>query len=510
MKSRARRPLRLVAVVAALVVPVAGCSLLEPDTQPTGLAPADTSPPKGTKGLEKFYGQDLAWGSCERGSGECAKLEVPLDYKDPGGKTIKIEVLRVKAKGKKAGSLVVNPGGPGGSGVEYAAAADYVVSDQIRKNFDVVGFDPRGVARSSPVDCLDDAGMDRYLAKDPTPDTAAERTEDDRAQKEFADGCKAKSGDLLGHVSTADAARDMDVLRAALGDGKLTYLGKSYGTYLGATYAELFPDRAGRLVLDGVIPPDASSEEVVIGQAKGFDTATKAWAQDCVDNDCSLGNSVDEVVKSVQDQLAELDKQPLPASAGITLTEGWATWGIAQALYDQGMWSKLTDALVSAKDGDGGPLSELGRTYAGRDSGGDYRSNLLEALPAVNCLDRPEKGTDQDALIAKAVKAAPIWGRALASESPCSQWPVDGTNTPHTIDAKGADPILVVGTTRDPATPFEWAERLNNQLADSALITHEGDGHTAYMRQNDCVDKAVDEYWLTGKTPDGDALTCKE
>lgn len=373
-----------------------------------------------------------------------------------------------------------------------------------------MGFDPRGVGRSHPVDCLSDADMDDYLAKDPTPDTPEEKSAGERAQKEFADGCKDKTGELLGHVSTADAARDMDVLRAALGDGKLTYLGKSYGTYLGATYADLFPDRAGRMVLDGVLPPDATSEEVAIGQAKGFDTATRAWAQDCVDDDCPLGSSVDEVVEHVQSQLEELDEQPLPASAGIELTEGWATWGIAQAMYDQGMWSQLTDALVAADDGDGGPLSELGRAYAGRDSSGAYQNNMLEALPAVSCLDTPDGPGGPDDLVARAEEEAPIWGRALASESPCAQWPIDPTNTPHEVDAEGADPILVVGTTRDPATPYEWAQRLHEQLADSALITHEGDGHTAYMRQNSCVDEAVDEFWLTGTTPDGGELTCEE
>ena len=508
--SRARRTVRVLAAAAALLLPVAGCSLLEPDTQPTGLGPGNTAPPAGTTGLERFYAQDLEWGGCQGSDGECATLEVPMDYEDPDGQTIEIAVLRVQAKGEAAGSLVVNPGGPGGSGVDYAAAADFIVSDQIRRHFDVVGFDPRGVGRSHPVDCLSDADMDDYLAKDPTPDTPEEKSAGERAQKEFADGCKDKTGELLGHVSTADAARDMDVLRAALGDGKLTYLGKSYGTYLGATYADLFPDRAGRMVLDGVLPPDATSEEVAIGQAKGFDTATRAWAQDCVDDDCPLGSSVDEVVEHVQSQLEELDDQPLPASAGIELTEGWATWGIAQAMYDQGMWSQLTDALVAADDGDGGPLSELGRAYAGRDSGGTYQNNMLEALPAVSCLDTPDGPGDPDDLVARAEKEAPIWGRALASESPCAQWPIDPTNTPHEVDAEGADPILVVGTTRDPATPYEWAQRLHEQLADSALITHEGDGHTAYMRQNSCVDEAVDEFWLTGTTPDGGELTCEE
>jgi pimeloyl-ACP methyl ester carboxylesterase len=510
MIRRAHRPLRALAVAVALLLPLSGCSLLEPDTAPTGLSTGDKRPPKGTTGLEPFYEQTLKWGDCDTGSGECTKLTVPMDYDNPGGRTIEIAVLRMPAKKKAAGSLVVNPGGPGGSGVDYAAAADNIVSPQIRRYFDVVGFDPRGVGRSAPIDCLSDSDLDAYLAKDPTPDTTEEWATDNAQQKSFGQECKAKSGDLLGHVSTAEAARDMDVLRAALGDGKLTYLGKSYGTYLGATYADLFPDRAGRLVLDGVMPPDLSAEESVIGQATGFDTATKAWARSCVDNDCPLGNSVDEVVGNVQDQLVQLDQNPLPASAGIELTEGWATYGIAQALYDQGMWSQLTDALVSAQDGDGSPLAQLGRAYAGRDANGRYATNLLEALPAVNCLDRPEEGDDQQALIDKAVAAAPIWGRALASESPCPQWPIDATNTPHKIAAKGADPILVVGTTRDPATPYEWAVRLHEQLADSALVTHEGDGHTAYMRQNDCVDKAVDQYWLTGKTPEGGELTCSE
>ena len=511
MRSRTPRPpSRLVVGLVAVLLPITGCSLLDPGPKPTGLSTGNTAPPAGTSGLERFYAQDLDWDGCQGGGGECATLEVPMDYEDPDGETLEIAVLRVKAKGDAAGSLVVNPGGPGGSGVDYAAAADFIVSDQIRRHFDVVGFDPRGVGRSHPVDCLSDADMDDYLAKDPTPDTPEEKAAGERAQKEFADGCKDKTGELLGHVSTADAARDMDVLRAALGDGKLTYLGKSYGTYLGATYADLFPDRAGRMVLDGVLPPDATSEEVAIGQAKGFDTATRAWAQDCVDDDCPLGSSVDEVVEHVQSQLEELDEQPLPASAGIELTEGWATWGIAQAMYDQGMWSQLTDALVAADDGDGGPLSELGRAYAGRDSSGAYQNNMLEALPAVSCLDTPDGPGGPDDLVARAEEEAPIWGRALASESPCAQWPIDPTNTPHEVDAEGADPILVVGTTRDPATPYEWAQRLHEQLADSALITHEGDGHTAYMRQNSCVDDAVDEYWLTGATPDDDELTCAE
>lgn len=504
-----RRPARLLAACAAAVLPLAGCSLVDPTPEPTGLSSGDHKPPPGTKGLERFYEQELTWKDCEEG--ECATLEVPLDWGDPGGKTIEVAVNRIAAEGDAAGSLVVNPGGPGGSGIDYAAAADQIVGSSIRDSFDVVGFDPRGVGRSAPVDCVEDAELDEWMSRDPSPDDAAERTSAVREATEFGKACKAKTGKLLGHVSTADVAKDLDVLRSALDDGKLTYLGKSYGTLIGSTYADLFPERVGRMVLDGVMPPDLTGTEGAIGQAKGFDTATKAWAQDCVDDDCPLGSSEDEVISSVQDALKELDKEPVPASGGLELTEGWASVGIAQAMYDEGLWSQLTDALVALDKGDGGPLMSLGMVYAGRDASGSYSSNIMEALPSVNCLDR---GDDTDPRkwdsVAKEVEAkAPIWGGFLAWESlSCATWPVEATGKAHRIEAKGADPIVVVGTTRDPATPYAWAERLHEQLDDSALITHEGDGHTAYMRQNTCVDKAVETFWLTGEVPEGKELTC--
>lgn len=505
---RPARSLRLVAAVAALLLPIAGCSLLDPDITPTGLPSGDTLPPAGQEEFASFYEQELQWSDCE--SGECADLEVPLDWEDPDGTTIRISVNRVVAKGDSAGALVVNPGGPGGSGVDYAAAADRIVSPQIRRNFDVVGFDPRGVGRSAPIDCLSDGDLDDFMAQDPTPDDAAERDAALTRAQDFADGCEELTGDRLAHVSTADAAKDMDVLRAALGQSKLIYLGKSYGTYLGATYAELFPERVGRMVLDGVIPPDLTGEQLALGQAKGFDTATRAWAKDCLAQDCPFGSSEDEVITWVQDELAQLDKHPVPGSGGLELTEGWATVGIAQAMYDEGMWSLLTDALVDLDNGDGGGLTDLGMMYADRDPSGAYVSNLMEALRGVNCLDRPGDTSPQDwpDLEKKMSQEAPIWGEALAWEAlPCAVWPYEPAQEPAPIHAKGADPILVVGTTRDPATPYAWAQRLHDQLDDSALITHEGDGHTAYLRQNDCVDSAVDEFWLTGKVP-ASSLTC--
>lgn len=502
------RRTRLVAALAALVLPVTGCSLLDPGPEPTGLSSGDRQPPEGSEGLEPFYEQELDWSDCA--SGECAKLEVPLDWEDPEGERIEIAVNRVPAKGEAAGSLVVNPGGPGGSGVDYAAAADSVVGSSIRRSFDVVGFDPRGVGRSAPIDCVGDAELDAWMGRDPSPDDASEREEAVTQAEEFAQGCEETTGELLGHVATVDVAKDLDVLRSALDDGKLTYLGKSYGTLIGSTYADLFPDRVGRMVLDGVMPPDLTGREGAIGQAKGFDTATRAWAQDCVEDDCPFGSSEEEVIDWVQKQLEELDSSPAPAGE-LELTEGWASVGIAQAMYDEGLWSTLTEALVSLDEGDGGPLMSLGMTYAGRDASGTYSSNIMEALPAVNCLDRGEDADPQTwEEVADEVGAeAPIWGTFLAWEGlPCAVWPVEATGGSAKVDAKGADPILVVGTTRDPATPYAWAERLHEQLEDSALITHEGDGHTAYMRQDDCVDSAVEEFWLTGEVPEGNALTC--
>ena len=520
-----RRPVRrraaALSVSAALVTTlVAGCAEItdrlpgaSPETTTEDTVPAV---PVGQDDLAAFYEQELDWVDC--GPGDCAELTVPLSYAEPDGETIDISVLKVRAGSSRnrIGSLVVNPGGPGGSGVDYAAAADFIVGPDVRDRYDIVGFDPRGVGRSAPVDCVSDAELDDFLGMDPTPDDGAEQ-EDFAAKSEgFAQACDATAGELLANVSTVDAAKDMDILRAALGEERLTYVGRSYGTYLGTVYAELFTDRVGRFVLDGAVAPDLTFQEVNVGQAEGFDRATAAWAQDCIDEGaCPLGDTVDEVQQGMRDLMERFDADPVPISGDArmdTMSEGWAALGVAQAMYDQGMWAFLTDALrdIVERD-DATELMALANTYAQRTSSGAYVGNLMEVIYAVNCLDRPESDDidEFEAAADEAAESAPTWGPFLVwSSMACGFWahePVGGG--PREISAAGSEPILVIGTTRDPATPYEWSVRLADQLENGVLVSFDGDGHTAYTRSNACVDDAVDDFLIDGTVPD-DGLRC--
>jgi pimeloyl-ACP methyl ester carboxylesterase len=503
---------------SCLVLPLLGTDN-GPDTgtggtgSPAGSAATHT-PPADHPELARFYGQTLTWRSCS--GGECAKLTVPVDYADAGGDTIQLALLRVPAKnqGARIGSLVVNPGGPGGSGVEYAAAANQIVGNDVRQRFDVVGFDPRGVGESAPISCLDDGALDTFLGMDPTPDTKAEEVAFVQEAKVLADGCKARGGALLAHVSTEDAARDMDVLRAALGEPKLHYLGKSYGTYLGAIYADLFPKNVGRFVLDGVVAPDLTSAQVSQGQARGFELATQAYVTNCVKRgSCPVGSTLDEGMQWLRDFLKGLDSQPLPVSGDARVTElneAWGSMGIGYAMYSQSVWPMLTKALRDAKNGDGTALMDLADMYADRTSGGTFTGNLMEVIYAVNCLDKPDTA-DLPTVEANAdafAKVAPTWGRMLAWGSvPCGVWPVQSGKVPHKVTADGSGPIVVVGTIRDPATIYEWSVQLRNQLSNAVLITYDGDGHTAYTRSNACVDNPINAYYVNGTVPK-DGLKC--
>ncbi|MEI5676135.1 MULTISPECIES: alpha/beta hydrolase [unclassified Nocardioides] len=474
-----------------------------------------TPPPAGATGapepaLAPYYSQQLSWDVC-REQYECATLTVPLDYDRPTGETIDLALLRVPAGDPdgRVGSLVVNPGGPGAPGTDYAASGQF--GERLAEGFDIVGFDPRGTGQSAPVDCLSDDDLEAYLAADPSPDDQAEIEATAADVTAMTRGCSELSGELAAHVSTVEAARDMDVLRAALGEPELLYLGASYGTFLGATYAELFPDRAGRLVLDGAVDPTLSALEQSLAQAGGFETALRSYVTDCVDGgDCFLGRSLDEGLARIASFLRTVDEEPLPAGGDRELTEGLAFTGIITPLYVRDYWTLLDRGLESAFDGDGSVLALLADAYASRGPDGSFLNNSVEAIVPINCLDDPAT-TPVD----RVLDQLPAFEEAAPTLAPQFVWSQVGclgfeprtAEPPPTIRAEGAAPIVVVGTTRDPATPYEWSVALAEQLESGVLVSRDGDGHTGYGSDNPCVDDAVEDFLVDGTVPE-DGLSC--
>jgi pimeloyl-ACP methyl ester carboxylesterase len=501
------------ALLAAGLVGLAGCSGGTSDgrdgsgaSSTEGRAAAtDTSEPP-TPNVARFYRQQLDWRGCHGGF-QCTRLLVPIDYAHPRAGTLRIAVNRLPASGDRRGALLVNPGGPGASGLDYARSASSIVSKAVRERYDVVGFDPRGVGVSRGLQCLTDRQIDRFLAYDGTPDTAAEERGLLRQGEVLGTGCVTDDPKLVAHVGTRDAARDLDVLRAALGDRRLTYLGKSYGSYLGATYAGLFPHRVGRLVLDGPIDPALSSLELDRGQGIGFQRALAAFLDDCLPRSgCPFGGDRAAAEARVAGLVAQLDSQPLPGVGGRMLTQSLGVLGIAAAMYDSGNWPFLREALAHGLRGDGKDLMLLSDYYSDRGPGGRYTSNANEAIYAVNCVDRPQDGdiASTRAEAADAAQVAPLFGPYIVwSNLPCTTWPAPAQGEPAPITAAGSRPILVVGTTRDPATPYEWATALADELEAGHLLTYVGDGHTAYRRGSRCIDRKVDAYLLHGTVPAG-------
>jgi pimeloyl-ACP methyl ester carboxylesterase len=450
-----------------------------------------------------YYGQKLRWRACDHGF-QCARLFVPFDYRRPAWRRFSLPVIRLPATspGHRIGSLVVNPGGPGGSGVTYVLQARSQVSAAVRARFDVVGFDPRGVAGSVPaIRCLTGRQLDAYIATNDTPTTAAGRARVISESTSFARGCEQNSGSLLPYVGTSNAARDMDVLRATLGDRKLTYLGKSYGTFLGTWYAQLFPTHVRALVLDGAVDPAESAFGMNLVQAQGFQVALRSFTADCLRRaGCPLGHggTVSAAIGRVQGLLNQAARKPLasevsgqPGDSSLLLN------GIAAALYSKAYWPYLREGLTAAFAGNGTVLVMLGDLLVERHRNGQY-SNLVEAETAVDCIDRawPRSVGAWRLAAAAAAKAAPQFGAAIMwSSLPCAYWPVRSTSAVR-LRGVGAPPVLVVGTTRDPATPFRWARALARNLRSGVLLGWNGDGHTAYMTGSSCVDTAVDRYLI--------------
>ena len=498
------------AVVIALLV--SACTAGSPATsQP---APAASSTPAGAAPvgpppvtIAGYYAQRLSWESCDKGF-ECARLYVPFDYSRPAGPRFSLPVVKLPAAdpARRVGALVINPGGPGGSGVEYALGArSGEFTREVLNRFDIVGFDPRGVGGSLPaVRCMTGPQLDTYFATNADPANAAQLATLISESKLYAAECARNAAALLPHMGTVNAAKDMDVLRAALGESALTYLGKSYGTYLGASYAQQFPSRVRALVLDGAVDPRASGLQLDVTQAAGFESAFGQFAAWCASQQgCPLGNTASGAEAKVAGLLSAATAHPLnnllgdgqPANGAMLQT------GIEAALYERPEWPLLKSALSGAFDGDGTILVEIADSLLERNPNGTY-SNLADAELSVDCVDRqwPRTVSAYAAAAAAAAKTAPLFGASNVWGSlPCAYWPVPSAAL--NIRAAGAPPILVVGDLHDPATPYQWAVNLSRDLASGVLLGWNGEGHTSYFQGSSCVDSTVDAYLISLHVP---------
>ncbi|MDI3329220.1 MAG: alpha/beta hydrolase [Micrococcus sp.] len=466
------------------------------------------------EGLQDYYAQDPQWQGCEqdRGDFECATVNVPLDYADPGGDSIELALVRSAGAGGDAPHLLVNPGGPGVSGVDMVVEGlDYAVSADVQEHYTVVGFDPRGVSRSTPITCLTDEELDEAREGHVDPSTDEGLQELRESAREFAEACDEHTGEVLGHVDTESSARDMDLLRAVLGDERLNFLGFSYGTDLGATYAGLFPGNVGRMVLDGAMDPSLPESEVVLAQAAAYEEALRSWAEYCLaGSDCPLSGTPENAVAQVQRLLKQVEQSPMTASDGRQVPVSTLVSGMIVALNADESWPVLTMAVQDAMNGSPDLMLHLADLGAGRQEDGTYDSNVTAAITAVKCLDG-SASADTRALREQAAQldeASPTLGRFLAySGLYCAVWPEAPVGEPAPVSAPGAAPIVVIGTTGDTATPYEWARVLADQLESAVLVTWEGQGHTAYGRAGDCIENAVDAYLIDGTVPE-DGLTC--
>ncbi|MEU3574738.1 alpha/beta hydrolase, partial [Kitasatospora sp. NPDC036755] len=459
--------------------------------------------------LKAFYGQQLGWGACAKdprndedtSALQCAALKVPLDYTAPAAGTLDVAVVRNPATraDQRIGSLLLNPGGPGGTGVGMVTGNPKRFDGPLHDHYDIVGFDPRGTAGTSPLNCLDDKVRDGWLGTD--------QTGDDHG-KQLADACQAKYAQILPFVSTRNSARDMDVLRAALGDQKLSYLGLSYGTYLGSLYAEEFPDRVGRLVLDGATSASTSLIQHNIEQEAGFERALKAFVADCVTKECPFGKDPDQGLQKLAAFLDGLKDKPLKTEKGRTLTSSLAWTGVVSRLYGgEKAWTGLRNALGWAMvRGKGDDLLAFADGMNGRDKDGSYGPSV-DAYTAIHCADGATEapaGEQLQAALADLAAKAPVISKhdpmAALFDPDCRTWPARSTEKPHVIKSAAATPIVVVGTTGDPATPYAWAEKLTAELGNAVLISRDGEGHTGYGASK-CVRASVDAFLVDGTVP---------
>ncbi len=482
-----------------------------PSTTPSAPFTGGVVAPDSAPALAAFYTQQLSWSKCSSKTNHlCATIEVPVDYAKPDGDRFGLALRKVAASdpSKRVGSLLINPGGPGGSGLEFAQYASFVFSPQVRASYDIIGFDPRGIGRSSPVGCLTDRDMNLLFAGDPTPDTPAEKATLIGDADAVTARCAAKGGERARHLSTAEVARDMDVIRVLVGDQKLNYFGVSYGTMLGALYADQFPHKVGRLVLDSAISPNQTQSQEMTYDIQGFESSIDAFTDWCVArSDCALGTDKAAARGKIVALLDEVDRNGLRTSKpGLeTIGEGWASFGIFMCLYSRQSWPTLNLGLRQALSGRGDALLTQAMAVVGRDTSGRFAaSSYLQALIPVRCADWP-RSPQTPALAAEEARekaAHPLWARMTGEVyDNCKTWPTPGRSPTGTTLAVGADPILVIGNLRDPATPIGGTKQLAADLDSGTLVTSDHDGHGTYHAGSSCVDSAVNDYLIQGIVP---------
>lgn len=480
------------------------------------------TPAPNPEALAAFYGQTPRWGSCGAGPDRCASVRVPVDYTQPGGKTVGIALRKVVAVAphQRRGTLFINPGGPGGSGIGFAQDAGSVFGPRVLSAYDIVGFDPRGLGASGGFECLTDRDVDAEYAADPTPETPAERTALERAASERAAGCLRRGGELARHMGTESVARDLDILRDAVGDERLNYYGVSYGTLIGATYADLFDTRVGLMVLDSAVTPDGVAgpapaqvdvDDEARAAAYAFEETFDDFVTACTDGqDCALGSNKTTAIETLVRFIDGLEKHPLPTDLDTLplLTAGWAVTAVGNGLRETESWGDLVDALGAAIDGDGTHLADFAASSVYRNDDGTYASPSFakDSLP-VTCADWPASVWDDAWPSADVLQNHPLWARvALATFPECVGW--KGTLRQNLmVGAQLPTPVLVIGNERDPVTPIDDTEAMADAFVRSRFVSVDAEGHGAYGSSNDCADKVVDDY-LVDAVPPAEGFTC--
>jgi pimeloyl-ACP methyl ester carboxylesterase len=434
----------------------------------------------------------------------CGTLSVPLDYSHPDGSRINLAVVRIHTTQNTTTpvqSLLVNPGGPGGSGLNFGLGLFGQLSPDVTRHFDIIAFDPRGVGESSPVHCLTDEEKDKFLAASPNAQTKAGVLAEEQLTRQFSQDCASRVGPGLRYYDTVSTARDMDQIRQAFGDDVMNYLGFSYGTELGWTYAHLFPEEVHTFVLDGAVDPAQVHKENSTGQLKGFESAFGQFATWC--KHASACSALPAPARTAEQIFAHTQGQPLPTSTNRGLTASLASTGVLEALYSKSEWPRLAQALTAAEHGDGSGLLQLADRYNQRSANGTY-ANIIDANATISCNDSPvHKPTPIAKIVARAKSLArrfPLFGSSAGGGPGCLGWQPHRTPVPPP-SASTPKPVLVVGNLHDPATPYAGAVHLTKDLGNAGLLSWNGEGHTSYLNGSSCIDHFVNDYLIHGTMP---------